>query len=97
MTLTCADSAYSFGDMWRLMLLMIGDEMHGPAATSTLDVLSVLYDRALRVTPQTADTPDRDRFLLSKRHGPVAYYAVLTAKGSSRRVAHGLWLFADEC
>ena len=34
-----------------------------------------------RVSPATADDPDRDRFLLSKGHGPMAYYAVLAAKG----------------
>lgn len=65
----------------RLMALMTGDEKHGPAATSTLDALWVLYDRVLRVTPETAGAPDRDRFLLSKGHGPMAYYAVLAAKG----------------
>ena len=70
-----------FGDLDRLMSWMTGDEKHGPAATSTLDALWVLYDRVLRVTPSTADAPDRDRFLLSKGHGPMAYYAVLAAKG----------------
>ncbi|MFI1825751.1 transketolase [Streptomyces sp. NPDC020412] len=70
-----------FDDLGRLMSLMTGDEKHGPAATSTLDALWVLYDRVLRVTPATADDPDRDRFLLSKGHGPMAYYAVLAAKG----------------
>ncbi|MER5495636.1 transketolase [Streptomyces sp. NPDC002561] len=68
-------------DMNRLMGLMTGDEKHGPAATSTLDVLWVLYDRVLRVTPDTVDAPGRDRFLLSKGHGPMAYYAVLAAHG----------------
>jgi transketolase len=63
------------------MGLMTGDEKHGPAATSTLDVLWVLYDRVLRVSPTTAGDPGRDRFLLSKGHGPMAYYAVLAAKG----------------
>ncbi|WSJ90989.1 transketolase [Streptomyces sp. NBC_01304] len=63
------------------MGLMTGDEKHGPAATSTLDALWVLYDRVLRVTPATAGAPERDRFLLSKGHGPMAYYAVLAAKG----------------
>jgi transketolase len=62
------------------MTLMTGDEKHTPSATSTLDVLWVLYDRVLRVTPRTADDPARDRFLLSKGHGPAAYYAVLAAK-----------------
>jgi transketolase len=78
------DLAYgdlAYGDLDRLMSLMTGDEKHGPAATSTLDVLWVLYDRVLRVSPGTADAPDRDRFLLSKGHGPMAYYAVLAAKG----------------
>ena len=52
-----------------------------PSALSTLDVLWVLYDRVLRVDPREPDDPDRDRFLLSKGHGPAAYYAVLAAKG----------------
>jgi transketolase len=69
------------GDLAELMTLMTGDEKHGPSATSTLDVLWVLYDRVLRVDPRRPDDPDRDRFLLSKGHGPMAYYAVLAAKG----------------
>ena len=60
---------------------LVGDEKHLTSSMSTLDVLWVLYDRVLRVTPQTVDAPDRDRFLLSKGHGPAAYYAVLAAKG----------------
>jgi transketolase len=64
-----------------LLRRITGDEKHAPSAHSTLDVLWVLYDRILRVTPDTADAPDRDRFLLSKGHGPAAYYAVLAAKG----------------
>ncbi|MDX3071333.1 transketolase [Streptomyces sp. NPDC088354] len=81
MTPTRTTPAYDYRDLPRLMSLMTGDEKHGPAATSTLDVLWVLYDRVLRVTRDTADDEDRDRFLLSKGHGPMAYYAVLTAKG----------------
>lgn len=72
---------YAYGDLPRLMGLMTGDEKHGPAATSTLDVLWVLYDRVLRVGPERMGDPERDRFLLSKGHGPMAYYAVLAAKG----------------
>ncbi|MFF7751029.1 transketolase [Streptomyces sp. NPDC007971] len=82
MTITADDSrTYGYEDLPRLMGLMTGDEKHGPAATSTLDVLWVLYDRVLRVTPQRGEDPTRDRFLLSKGHGPMAYYAVLAAKG----------------
>jgi len=65
----------------RLVTRLAGDEKHAPSSHSTLDVLWVLYDRVLRVTPATVDEPDRDRFLLSKGHGPAAYYAVLAAKG----------------
>jgi len=64
-----------------LLRRITGDEKHAPSAHSTLDVLWVLYDRILRISPETADEPDRDRFLLSKGHGPAAYYAVLAAKG----------------
>lgn len=68
-----------YEDLPRLMAAMTGDEKHATAAASTLDVLWVLYDQVLRVTPEMAD--DRDRFYLSKGHGPQAYYAVLAAKG----------------
>jgi transketolase len=58
-----------------LLARMSGDEKHDPSSLSTLDVLWVLYDRVLQ---------DGDRFLLSKGHGPMAYYAVLAAKGYLR-------------
>src|ERR1700759_1915679 len=70
-----------YAELPGLMTLMTGDEKHGPSATATLDVLWVLYDRVLRVAPPPRDDRDRDRFLLPKGHGPMAYYAVLAAKG----------------
>lgn len=60
---------------------MTGDEKHSWAAASTLHVLWVVSDRVLNVSPGRLDDPDRDRFLLSKGHGPMAFYAVLAAKG----------------
>ncbi|MFC9842107.1 transketolase [Streptomyces sp. NPDC060223] len=78
---TAAEQGYAYAELPRLMGLMTGDEKHGPAATSTLDALWVLYDRVLRVGPERMDDPERDRFLLSKGHGPMAYYAVLAARG----------------
>jgi transketolase len=71
----------TYAELPALMTAMTGDEKHGPSATSTLDVLWVLYDQVLRVSPDRLDDPGRDRFLLSKGHGPAAYYAVLAAKG----------------
>ncbi|WP_433494558.1 transketolase [Micromonospora sp. CA-248089] len=53
----------------------------GANVYSTLDVLQVLYDRVLRITPATLDDPDRDRFLLSKGHAVAGYYALLAARG----------------
>ncbi|MGW8779972.1 transketolase [Streptomyces sp. NPDC055796] len=81
MTQATADTGFRYEDLGRLIGLMTGAEKHAPAAHSTLDVLWVLYDRVLRVEPEGAEEPGRDRFLLSKGHGPMAYYAVLAAKG----------------
>jgi transketolase len=78
---TTSKAKLSFADLPALMAAMSGDEKHDHSAASTLDVLWVLYDKILRVTPDTADDDDRDRFLLSKGHSPKAYYAVLAAKG----------------
>ena len=74
-------SRYSYENLPGLMALMTGDEKHDLASESTLDVIWVLYDRVLRITPASPASASRDRFYLSKGHGPMAYYAVLTAKG----------------
>ncbi|OOC55520.1 MULTISPECIES: transketolase [Nocardiopsis] len=79
--MTTAAALSRYADLPALIGLMEGDEKHTEAAHSTLDVVWVLYDRVLAVTPDTAEAPDRDRFLLSKGHGPAAFYAVLAAKG----------------
>jgi transketolase len=65
----------------RLLTFMTGDEKHDLASYSTLAVLRVLYERVLEVSPESLDDPRRDRFLLSKGHGPAAYYAVLCDRG----------------
>jgi Transketolase, thiamine diphosphate binding domain len=41
----------------------------------------VLYDEVLDIAAERVDDPARDRFFLSKGHGPRPYYAVLAAKG----------------
>lgn len=81
MTKTAVAPGHDLQNLRRLLALMTGDEKHGPAATSTLDALWVLYDRIRRVSPAAVDAPGRDRFQLSKGHGPMAYYPVLAAKG----------------
>jgi len=76
-----ASTTLDYDDLPGLLTLLTGDEKHDWSALSTLDVLWVLYDRVLRVDPDAPDDPERDRFLLSKGHGPAAYYAVLAATG----------------
>jgi transketolase len=71
----------TFADIPTLFARLAGDEKHSASAESTLDVLWVLYDTVMRVDPQNPAWSERDRFLLSKGHGPMAYYAVLAAKG----------------
>lgn len=80
-TTQAAGPRSGYRDLRRLMSLMAGDEKHSAAATSTLDVLWVLYDRVLDAAPERVADPGRDRFYLSKGHGPMAYYATLAAKG----------------
>jgi transketolase len=61
-----------YDDLPALLTRLTGDEKHERSSFSTLDVLWVLYERVLG---------EDDRFILSKGHGPAAYYAVLAAKG----------------
>lgn len=70
-----------FAHLEQLMSEATGDEKHDWAALSTIHVLWVLYDRVLRYDPQHPQSEDRDRFVLSKGHGPLAFYAILAAKG----------------
>jgi transketolase len=58
-----------------------GDEKHDGAANSTLDVLWVLYDRVLHYDARNPRSEERDRFVLSKGHGPQTLYAILAEKG----------------
>ena len=75
------DTRLGIEDVRASLARMTGDEKHEESSTSTLDALWVLYDRVLRVDPADPTDPDRDRFILSKGHGPAAFYAVLAAKG----------------
>lgn len=81
MTRTSTTTPVSRDDVLALMSRLTGDEKHALAANSTLDVVATLYDGVLNISPDRLDDPDRDRFYLSKGHGPMAYYAVLAAHG----------------
>lgn len=48
---------------------------------SVIDILTVLYFEIMNVSPKNWNSPDRDRFLLSKGHCVDSLYMVLGEKG----------------
>ena len=48
---------------------------------SMAEIVAVLYDEILNISPKHLDAPDRDRFILSKGHAAAAYYSILALKG----------------
>src|ERR1041385_1525410 len=54
---------------------------HTGGGLSCLDILNVLYNRVLRVSPETFSDPKRDRYVQSKGHSVEALYVVLADRG----------------
>jgi transketolase len=54
---------------------------HTGGDLSCIDILNVLYNKILRVSPETFNSPDRDRYVQSKGHCVEALYVVLASKG----------------
>lgn len=54
---------------------------HTGGSLSCVDILNVLYNRILRVSPATFHHPTRDRYIQSKGHSVEALYAVLAERG----------------
>lgn len=54
---------------------------HTGGSLSCVDILNVLYNRILRVSPQTVQDPGRDRYVQSKGHSVEALYVVLADRG----------------
>src|ERR1700743_1261667 len=50
-------------------------------ALDIADVLAVAYFGAMRYRPEEPEWEDRDRFLLSNGHSPIAFYAALLEAG----------------
>ncbi len=48
---------------------------------SVMDILTVLYNKHMNISPENANDPNRDLFVMSKGHSVEAYYAVLADKG----------------
>jgi len=54
---------------------------HTGGSLSCVDILNVLYNRILKVTPETFSDPGRDRYIQSKGHSVEALYIVLADHG----------------
>ena len=54
---------------------------HTGGSLSCIDILNVLYNHTLHVSPDNFRSPDRDRYIQSKGHCVEALYVVLADKG----------------
>jgi transketolase len=54
---------------------------HTGGGLSCLDILNVLYNRILNVSPEQISAPGRDRYVQSKGHSVEALYTVLADRG----------------
>lgn len=54
---------------------------HTGGSLSCIDILNVLYNRVLRVSPATFTAPERDRYVQSKGHSVEALFVVLADRG----------------
>lgn len=54
---------------------------HTGGSLSCIDILNVLYNHVLHVSPESFKSPDRDRYIQSKGHSVEALFVVLADKG----------------
>ncbi len=54
---------------------------HTGGSLSCIDILNVLYNHSMNVSPERFTDPDRDRYVQSKGHSVEALYAVLAERG----------------
>lgn len=62
-------------------IIVAGKGGHIGGDMSVMEILVELYFNQMNVSPQKADDPNRDLFIMSKGHSVEAYYAVLCEKG----------------
>jgi transketolase len=54
---------------------------HTGGSLSCIDILNVLYNHVMNISPQNFSSPDRDRYIQSKGHSVEALFVVLADKG----------------
>ncbi len=64
-----------------LTIIKNGGAGHTGGSLSCTDILNVLYNRVMNVSPQNFNDPNRDRYIQSKGHSVEALYTVLADKG----------------
>lgn len=68
-------------DILRMGLKTGSNGAHFGSGLSMVEIMAVLYLSVMRVDPARPRWPERDRFILSKGHGAMAYYAALKQAG----------------
>lgn len=58
-----------------------GQRAHISSCLSIAEILTVLYFDILKLDPEKPDSPNRDKFILSKGHAACALYAILAQRG----------------
>lgn len=64
-----------------LTYISYAESGHPGSALSIVDILANLYFNHINVDPKNPHMPTRDRFVLSKGHGDMALYSILSRKG----------------
>ena len=64
-----------------LEIIKAGKAGHTGGSLSCTDILNVLYNHVMNVSPENFNDPDRDRYIQSKGHSVEALYVVLADKG----------------
>jgi transketolase len=64
-----------------LRMIKAGRAGHVGGALSSVDIMTVLYFKIMRVDPNNPKWPQRDRFVLSAGHKCLALYGTLAEKG----------------
>lgn len=66
----------------RILKYIVGANAgHTGGSLSCVDILNVLYNRVLNVSPETFVSPNRDRYIQSKGHCVEALFVVLADRG----------------
>jgi transketolase len=83
MTLTTQELAMKSIQYRKTVLSIIkkGNAGHTGGSLSCVDILNVLYNHVMNVSPESFTDPNRDRFIQSKGHSVEALYTVLADQG----------------